>query len=84
MTTRSRGPQSPRRGEAMSFDGMLVSILLTYSLPNERSQSRSRDYALGVAHNTSCILQLSPPLAPTPAHWHAVFEKEFERARSFS
>ena len=38
----------------------IIYISLTYSLTNECSRSRSTDYTLGVAHNTSCILQLSP------------------------
>ena len=51
--------------EAMPFDGMvrrylIIYILLTYLLTNERSQSGSTDYALGIAHNTSHILRLSP------------------------
>ena len=76
-----------RPAEAMPFDGMVQRYLIIYSvnlllLTNECQQRSSTGYALGVAHNTSHILQLSPPLAPTP-HWH-VFEKELERAQYFS
>ncbi len=76
-----------RPAEAMPFDGMVRRYLIIYSvnlllLTNECQQRSSTDYALGVAHNTSHIIQLSPPLAPTP-HRH-VFEKELERAQYFS
>jgi hypothetical protein len=75
-----------RPAEAMPFDGMVRRYLIIYIvnlllLTNKCQQRNSTDYALGVAYNTSRILQL-PLLAPTP-HRH-VFEKEFERAHSFS
>jgi len=70
----------------MPFDGMVRRYLIIYDinlllLTNECQQRGSTEYALGVAHNTSCILQLFPR-TPTP-HWH-VFVKELERAQYFS
>ena len=54
-----------RPAEAMPFDGMVRRYLIIYSinlllLTNECQQRGSTDYALGVAHNTSHILQLFP------------------------
>jgi hypothetical protein len=54
-----------RPAEAMPFDGMVRRYLIIYIvnlllLTNEYQQRSSTDYALGVAHNTSHILQLFP------------------------
>jgi hypothetical protein len=54
-----------RPAAAMPFDGMVRRYLIIYSvnlllLTNECQQRISTDYALGVAHNTSHILRLSP------------------------
>jgi len=56
-----------RPAEAMQFNGMVRRYLITYIvnllLPTNDCQQRgSTDYALGVAHNTSHILQLFPRL----------------------
>ena len=54
-----------RPAEAMPFDGMVRRYLIIYIvnlllLTNKYQQRSSTDYALGVAHNTSHILQLFP------------------------
>jgi hypothetical protein len=60
MTARSHGPQSSRHDHAIRWHGPVVSKSFTYSLTNECSQSRSTYSTLGVAHNTSRILQFPP------------------------
>ncbi len=54
-----------RPAKAVPFDGMVWRYLIIYIvnlllLTNECQQRGSTVYALGVAHNTSHILQLSP------------------------
>jgi hypothetical protein len=56
-----------RPAEAMPFDGMVKRYLINYIvnlllITNECDQRNSTDYALGVAHNTSHILQIFPRL----------------------
>jgi len=55
----------PRPCHSMAWsDGISISISSTYLLTNKCPRSRSTDYALGVAHNTSCTLETIANFSP--------------------